>query len=74
MSGAGNFFHPSTRSGKTVLAIAAIAIGVRTYQPAPKRAGEVTVPVAAEKVTRQDIPVFRVGYGTVRAFNSVVLK
>ncbi len=77
MSAVGDFFRPSTISGKAVIAvvvIAAVAIGVNSFQPAPKRAGEVTVPVSVEKVTRQDVPVTRVGYGTVRAFNSVVLK
>lgn len=77
MSAVGNFLSPSTPSGKAVIVvavIAAVAFGVHSFQPAPKRAGEVAVPVAAEKVMRQDVPVFRVGYGAVRAYNSVVLK
>jgi multidrug efflux system membrane fusion protein len=84
MAGAGfivsavrKLFDPSSTLGKVaiagvVLIIAAVAF--KSFQTAPKKAGEVTVPVSVEKVTRQDVPVFRVGYGTVRAFNSVVLK
>lgn len=78
MSAVGRFLDPSTTRGKAVLgglAIAVVAVGYQALQPAAnKRAPEVTVPVSVEKVIRQDVPVTRVGYGTVRAFNSVVLK
>ena len=77
MSAVGKFFDPSTTMGKVVIGvivIAAVAVGARSFQPAPKKAGEATVPVSVEKVSRQDVPVIRVGYGTVRAFNAVVLK
>lgn len=78
MSAVGRFLDPSTTRGKVILGGIAIAIaagGYRAYQPtANKRAPETTVPVSVQKVARQDVPVIRVGYGTVRAFNSVVLK
>ena len=78
MSAVGQFLHPSTTRGKVVIgviAVAAVAIGYRSFQSsAPKRAPETSVPVSVAKVARQDVPVTRIGYGTVRAFNSVVLK
>ncbi|MBX7197881.1 MAG: efflux RND transporter periplasmic adaptor subunit [Rhodospirillaceae bacterium] len=78
MSAVGKFFDPSTSRGKAALGaivLVVAAAGYHALQPAAsKRAPEVTVPVSVEKVTRQDVPVMRVGYGTVRAFNSVVLK
>lgn len=78
MSAVGQFLDPSTTRGKViigVIAVAAVAIGYRSFQSsAPKRAPDTSVPVSVEKVARQDVPVTRIGYGTVRAFNSVVLK
>jgi membrane fusion protein, multidrug efflux system len=54
--------------------ILAGAIGLRFVQPAPKQSREAAIPVSVEKVSRQTIPVYRYGYGTVKAFNFVVLK
>lgn len=78
MSTVGRFLDPSTTRGKVILGGVAVAIAAGGYQylqpAANRRAPEVTVPVTVEKIARQDVPVTRVGYGTVRAFNSVVLK
>ncbi|MHB1206243.1 MAG: efflux RND transporter periplasmic adaptor subunit [Rhodospirillaceae bacterium] len=77
MSAVRKLFDPSTTLGKGVLAAVILviaAVAFKSFQPAPKKAGEAVIPVSVEKVTRQNVPVFRVGYGTVRAFNSVVLK
>jgi multidrug efflux system membrane fusion protein len=70
-------FDPSSALGKGAIAVVVLiiaAVAFKSFQTVPKKAGEATVPVSIEKVTRQDVPVFRVGYGTVRAYNSVVLK
>src|SRR5205085_1863321 len=52
----------------------AVVLLARTFWPAAKPAAMPPPLVSAEKVVRQDLPVYRYGYGTVRAFNSVVLK
>src|SRR6185369_286374 len=41
--------------------------------PAAKRPAA-TVPVMADEVRRADVPIYLTGLGTVRAFNSVLLK
>ena len=56
-----------------VLAIVGFFL-VRAVQPPAKPHADATIPVSAEKVGRQNVPIYRDGFGTVRAFNSVLLK
>ena len=70
------FFQNRRRQGAFRVAAAAVVvvIGFKMIPAAPKPSGGGAVPVSAEKVARQNMPQYRYGYGTVRAFNSVVLK
>jgi multidrug efflux system membrane fusion protein len=62
---------------KAVAAVAVVGIAFLAWQafkaPAPSK-GEAKIPVSVENVMRRDVPIFRTGLGTVRAFNSVILK
>jgi multidrug efflux system membrane fusion protein len=73
-----NFFTgPMRVRNIAVLAVLAIAgvIGFRVLQPSgPKQTREAAIPVSVEKASRQTVPVYRYGYGTVKAFNFVTLK
>ncbi len=62
------------RAGGAIAVVLLAVLGFKFFQPAPKPRGAAAIPVSVEKVTRESVPVYRIGFGTVRAFNSVVLK
>ena len=45
-----------------------------SYRTADERAATPAIPVIATTVTRADVPISLVGFGTVQAFNSVLVK
>ena len=61
-------------AGGGVVALIVVGLIVRGFIPAGKQAPPAPPRVTAEKIARQDLPVYRFGLGTVRALNSVVLK
>ena len=60
-------------AGLIVVVIGAV-VATKTMQQGPKTRPPAATPVSVEKVARQDVPVYRYGFGTVRPFNNVVLK
>jgi multidrug efflux system membrane fusion protein len=60
--------------GGGIIAIVVVAFIARALLPAAKPAPPPAPLVSAEKVIRQSVPVYRYGYGTVRALNSVIIK
>ncbi len=62
------------RGAGLVVVIALAVYGFQELQPAAKPKAPPATPVSAEKVVRRDVPIYRFGYGTARANNTVVLK
>ena len=64
----------AVRGGGVLVVVIAAIFAVRTLQPAPKARPPAATPVSVEKVVHQSVPIYRYGFGTVRANNSVLLK
>jgi multidrug efflux system membrane fusion protein len=67
-------FPRAAKIGAGIAVLLIVAYGARGFLPASKPAAPAAPLVSAEKAVRQSVPVYRYGYGTVRALNSVVLK
>ena len=62
------------RGAGVIVVIAIAAYAFQAIEPAAKPKAPPATPVSAEKVVRRDVQIYRYGYGTARANNTVVLK